>query len=307
MHPATATIGTWSVLDFRLADGTTVPLRLAYTCQGPATGRTFLLLHGYTGSHFALDATPHAADAGWAAAWAGDGKALDTRHDRVITVNLPGSSYGSGWQGGEDSYATVSAMAGAIDALLAQLGVVHLSGVIGYSFGGYVALQLKSDYPARVGYVLALCTAVQGRGGTADVDAMRQLDSVDKRYTFRVATLMKAGLAEWAQDHGEAALQEQLAAVRRWAEEYSAASLWRLRAAAVTFAVGRCPPDTTMLYASSDTLFPPPANTPADRIVETRYGHQALVLDPAPWIAPIARWVERCPDTDINTTEVENT
>ncbi|WP_428852198.1 alpha/beta fold hydrolase [Imbroritus primus] len=307
MHAATKTAGTCAVPDFRLADGTAVPLRLAYTCHGPAAGRTFLLLHGYTGSHFALDATPRAADSGWAAAWAGDGKALDTRHDRIITVNLPGSSYGSEWSGGEASYATVKAMAGAIDALLAQLGVAHLSGVIGYSFGGYVALQLKSDYPARVGHVLALCTATQGRGDAADVDAMRRLDSVDKRYAFRVATLMKAGLAEWADDHGDAALQDQLAAVRRWAGEYSAASLWRLRAAAVTFAVAGCPPDTTMLYASSDTLFPPPAGTPSDRIVETRYGHQALVLDPAPWIAPVARWVERCPHTDINTTEVENT
>lgn len=307
MHAATKTIGTCSILDFRLADGAAVPLRLAYTCQGPAGGRTFLLLHGYTGSHFALEATPRAADAGWAAAWAGSGKALDTRRDRVITVNLPGSSYGSAWQGGEDGHATVEAMAGAIDALLAQFGVTHLSGVIGYSFGGYVALQLKSDYPQRVGPVLALCTATQGRGSAADVDAMRQLDSPGKRYDFRVATLMKAGLAEWAQDHGEVALQAQLAAVRRWAEEYSAASLWRLRAAAVTFAVPGRPPDTTMLYASSDTLFPPPAETPADCLIETRYGHQALVLDPAPWIAPIARWVERCPHTDINTTEVEKT
>lgn len=307
MHAVTRTSGTCSIPGFELADGTAVPLRLAYTSQGPADGRTFLLLHGYTGSHFALDAAQPASDAGWAAAWAGDGKALDTRRDRVVTVNLPGSSYGSQWQGGEASYASVEAMARAIDTLLAQLGVAHLSGVIGYSFGGYVALQLKSDYPQRIGHVLALCTAAQGRGGAADVEAMRQLDSADKRYAFRVATLMKAGLAEWAHDHGDAALQAQLAAVRRWAEEYSSASLWRLRAAAVMFAVNGCPPDTTMLYASSDTLFPPPADTPADCLVETRYGHQALVLDPAPWIAPIARWVERCPHTDINTTKVENT
>ena len=289
------TIGTCTIPDFRLADDSVVPLRLAYTSQGSADGRTFLLLHGYTGSHFALDSSQPAADAGWAAAWAGEGRVLDTRADRIITVNLPGSSYGSRWQDGETSYASVPAMASAIEALLTQLGVTQVSGVIGYSFGGYVALQLKADYPQRVGRVLALCTATCGRGGPADVDAMRALDSPEKRYAFRVATLMKAGLKEWADDHGEPALQAQLAAVRRWADEYSTAALWRLRAAAVTFALPQRPPQTTMLYASSDALFPPPADTPVNDVIQTRYGHQALVLDPLPWIAPIADWARACP------------
>ncbi len=292
-------MGECVIEGFRLQDGSTVRLQLAYTCQGPADGRTFLLLHGYTGSHFALDPSQPAADAGWATAWAGEHKALDTCRDRVITVNLPGSSYGSGWVGGEAGYASIEAMAWAIDALLTQLGVAWLSGVIGYSFGGYVALQLKSSYPARVGHVLALCTSAHGRGSFDDVDAMRRLESADQRYAFRVATLMKAGLAEWAQDHGEATMQSQLAAVRRWADEYATASLWRLRAAAVEFALAQRPTQTTMqttmLYASSDSLFPPPADTPVACIIDTPYGHQALVYDPAPWVDPIARWAACCP------------
>jgi hypothetical protein len=28
--------------------------------------------------------------------------------------------------------------------------------------------------------------------------------------------------------------------------------------------------------------------------VSTRYGHQALLLDPGPWVEPIRAWVQHC-------------
>jgi pimeloyl-ACP methyl ester carboxylesterase len=299
--PGAPVAGTTWVDDFRLADGRVVGLRLAYTMAGPRDAPAWLLLHGYTGSHYALaplSASPFpAADAGWAAAWAGPGRDLDTRRVRVITVNLPGSSYGSTWDGTEpdahdDAYATVRNMAQAIDSLLEQLGIERLAGAIGYSFGGYVAQQLKADHPHRVDRVLGLCTGWRGRGSADELPGLRGLTQADDRFAFRVATLMRAGLREWAADRGEGAAGREIDTVRTWASEFSAQSLWRLRAAAIGFALPASPPGTTLLYASSDTLFPPPHPLPEQAaIVVTPYGHQSLLLDPAAWRGPIARWL----------------
>lgn len=280
-------------VDLRLADGPVVRTRLAYASQGPEDAPAYLLLHGYTGSHFALDAHGPAADAGWAAAWAGPGKALDTRRCRVLTMNLPGSAYGSDWPGADGAHASVAGMADAACGLLDALGVERLDGVIGYSFGGYVALQLRATRPSRVRRALALCSARQGRGSLDELDALRRLDDPDKRYAFRVETLMRAGLAEWARDQGPQALARELGRVRQWAHEFTSTALWRLRAAAATFSLPAWPTDTTVLQAASDTLFPLTADRPTQALsVPTPYGHQALLLDPDPWIGPIGAWID---------------
>ncbi len=280
-------------LDLRLADGRVVRARVAYTSQGPEDAPAYLLLHGYTGSHFALDPSGPAADAGWAAAWAGPGKALDTRRHRVITMNLPGSAYGSGWDGADRTHASVAAMADAACGLLDALGIARLGGVIGYSFGGYLALQLRAAWPSRVRRALALCSARQGRGSLDGLDALRRLDDPDKRYAFRVETLMRNGLTQCARDQGPQALARELGRVRQWAQEFTPDALWRLRAAAATFALPAWPSDTTALQAASDALFPPTADRPARAAtVPTPYGHQALLLDPAPWVEPIAAWID---------------
>ena len=283
-------------LDLRLADGHVVRARLAYTSQGPEDAPAYLLLHGYTGSHFALDPNGPAADAGWAAAWAGPGKALDTRRHRVLTMNLPGSAYGSGWDGADSAdsaHASVAAMADAACGLLDALGIARLDGAIGYSFGGYVALQLRAARPSRVRRALALCSARQGRGSLDGLDALRRLDDPYKRYAFRVDTLMRNGLAPWAHDQGPQALARELGRVRQWAQEFTPAALWRLRAAAATFSLPAWPSDAALLQAASDALFPPTADRPAQAgTVSTPYGHQALLLDPGPWVGPIAAWID---------------
>ncbi|GAA5232769.1 alpha/beta fold hydrolase [Verticiella sediminum] len=280
------------VEDFRLADGTAVTLRLAYTRCGPCDAPAYLLLHGYAGSHHALAPCDDAADAGWASAWVGPGRVLDTDRAQVITVNLPGSAYGSGWEGAQDSHASVRGMAQGIDVLLERLGIPRLAGAIGYSFGGYVAQQLKADFPQRVDRVLGLCTATRGRGAPEELAALRALADADRRAEFRHAVLMRSGLCEWAADQGEAALARELRNIRRWAGQFSAQALWRLRAAAIGFGLAHCPADTHLLYASSDALFPPPDPLPAHAsVVVTRYGHQALLYDPGPWLAPIRAWL----------------
>ncbi len=278
--------------DFRLAYGEVVRLTLAYTQCGPRDAPAYLLLHGYTGSHYASAENANAADAGWAAPWVGAGKTLDTTQVQVITVNLPGSSYGSQWQGAPDGHASVRGMAAALDALLEQLGIATLAGVIGYSFGGYVALQLKVDYPLRVRRVLGLCTALQGRGSASELPMLRALVEPGQRVEFRQRVLERSGLLEWVRDQGETASQRERQRVIQWAGEFGADALWRLRAGAIGFDVGACPPETTLLYASSDALFPPPTHLAANmRVVATPYGHQALVYDPGPWMAPIAAWL----------------
>ena len=282
------------ISDFRLADGTAVDLRLAYTRCGPQDAPAYLILHGYAGSHHALALHPDAPDAGWAMAWAGPGRAVDTLRNQVLTVNLPGSAFGSRWEGAPHTYASVSGMARAIAGLLDHLGVPCLAGAIGYSFGGYVAQQLKADHPERAGRVLALCTSHRGRGSADELAFLRGLTDAASRADFRRSVLLRAGVREWAEDHGEAALQQEWQAVDQWARQFDAAALWRLRAAALGFALERSPAGTTLLYASSDALFPPPDPLPAcAATVNTRYGHQALLLDPAPWAQPIRDWIQR--------------
>ncbi len=280
--------------DFRLADGEVVRLQLAYTQSGPRHAPAYVLLHGYAGSHFAVAEYAKAADSGWASAWVGSGKALDTRHVQIITVNLPGSSYGSQWSGAVNGYASVSGMAHAVIALLEQLGIDELEGVIGYSFGGYVALQLKADHPLRVKRVLGLCTAIKGRGDASELPALRALAQPAQRQAFRTRVLERSGLLEWVRDRGEAAQRSEHQRVQQWAHEFSAESLWRLRAAAVAFDVGDCPPDSILLHASSDRLFPPPDQPqPNTHVVHTPYGHQALLYEPQAWIEPIRSWARQ--------------
>jgi homoserine acetyltransferase len=178
---------------FRLADGTPVNLRLAYTRCGPEDAPAYLILHGYAGSHHALAPHPDAIDGGWAAAWAGPGRALDTDSVQVLTVNLPGSAYGSCWEGAPHTHASVEGMAQAIAALLDGLDLPQLAGAIGYSFGGYVAQQLKASHPERVRRVLGLCTAPRGRGNPDELAFLRGLTDAAARADFRRSVLLRAG------------------------------------------------------------------------------------------------------------------
>lgn len=279
--------------DFRLADGRVVKLALAYTRTGPRDAPSYVILHGYTGSHHALDPAAGVSDAGWASSWAGPGRCLDTRKVQVITVNLPGSAYGSSWDGDAQGYTSVRGMAAAIDTLAEQLGIAAVKGVIGYSFGGYVAMQLKADYPYRFGRVLALCTAWKGRGRVSELQALKALDTAASRRDYREDVLLRSGLRELIAMQGPTAQQREYARLDAWAQEFDAVSLYRLRAAAIEFDLEQCPPATQLAYASSDTLFPPPSPLPANAVViQTPLGHQSLVYDPNAWHETIASWIE---------------
>ena len=288
--------------DVRLANARRVRLRLAMTDDGPADAPCWLLLHGISGSHHALAADAgRAADGGWAASWAGPGRLLDTRSQRVLTVNAPGSAYGSDWPddpagstGTLDDHVPVAEAARAIVAALDRLGIDRLHGVIGYSFGGYLAGRLIHDRPDRVRRALLVCSDIAGRGSRADLAAIDALDSAPARAAWRLETVLANGLAAWIADHPDEGGAAERARIVRWADEFDARAIRRLRAAAIGHRLPALPPRTTRLLASSDRLFPPPADPgadPATRIVTTRYGHQSLLLEPADWHDALARWL----------------
>lgn len=278
--------------DFRLADGAVVKLSLAYTRAGPHDAPTYVVLHGYTGSHHAHDCVSSVSDVGWAGTWIGPGRCLDTRTTQVITVNLPGSAYGSSWSGNVESYASVRGMAAAIDTLAEQLGIATLDGVIGYSFGGYVAMQLKADYPNRVARVLGLSTAWKGRGNVSELEPLKALSTAACRRDYREQVLLRSGLKELITMHGPDVQRREYARLDAWAQEFDTLSLWRLRAAAIEFDLAQCPPDTQLVYASSDTLFPPPTPLPANAsVIPTIFGHQSLIYDPGAWRQTIESWI----------------
>jgi pimeloyl-ACP methyl ester carboxylesterase len=295
--------GVTRIENFRLANGSLVPLDIAFTRTGPRQGPAYLIVHGYTGSHHALDPEAHTSDAGWAHEWAGPGKALDTHQVQVITVNLPGSAYGSTWFGAEESYATVKGMAYAIDSLVRQLEIPLLVGVIGYSFGGYVAMQLKTDFPDRVRHVLGVCTAWQGRGHPDELNRLKNLRTSDERRELRRQVLQRSGLEAFALQHDEAATHREEARLHQWANEFTTQALWRLRAAAIDFQLPHCPPNTRLLYASSDALFAPPEPLPPQgHVVQTALGHQSLLYDPACWLPYIKAWL-RDPATNFKHSQ----
>ncbi len=293
--------GAFSVLvpGVALAGGRRVALRLAMTAEGPADGPAWLLLHGISGSHYALAGHAGlASDGGWAASWAGPGRLLDTRTQRVLTVNAPGSCYGSDWTADRTSDAAeldhvpIQASAGAIVAALAQLGVRRLAGVIGYSYGGYLAGRLLQDYPDVVPRALLICSGLTGRGGLAGLQSRRDLDDAEGRFQWRMAGLREHGLADWLADRDPAAAAAEQQRVRRWAGEFDRRAILHLRAAAEGHRLPALPPGGQLLLASSDRMFAPPDPLPAQaRVVQTPYGHQSPLLDPSAWHDGIAAWL----------------
>jgi len=93
--------------DFRLESGQSLPvLELAYETYGslsPARDNAILMVHGYTSSHHAAGRNAPgkqgrgvaAGATGWFDGLIGPGKAVDTNHSFVVSVNALGSAHGS--------------------------------------------------------------------------------------------------------------------------------------------------------------------------------------------------------------------
>ncbi|MFB6069671.1 MAG: homoserine O-acetyltransferase [Halanaeroarchaeum sp.] len=187
----TADQSATSVVDvgeFAFERGGSVDLDVAYRTYGDPTNPPVLVCHALTGSHHVAGDAPGDVG-GQAAGWwddvVGEGRPIDTREFHVVSVNVPGSHYGTtgpasegpdGEPYGPDFPAvTVADWVRAQAAVLDHLGIDTLYAVVGGSVGGMNAIEWAKRFPARVERVAAIATA-------ARVDAQTlALDSVARR------------------------------------------------------------------------------------------------------------------------------
>lgn len=306
---------------FALDSGATLaPLELAYHTYGtlsPARDNAVLLLHGISASHHALACADQPAnDAGWASGWLGPGSAIDTERFFVVCPNAPGSCFGSSGPRSVDAttgepyglrlpHLTIADTVRAQHALLSSLGIERLHAVVGYSYGGYQAFQWAVSYSQAVGRVAVFASAAKGNANPEELARLIALSestqSGDALAQYRRALLERYGYATFLQDQlGVDAARARLdAEASAWAREFDPASLVALRRAAASFDVtdrlARISAPMLLAWSSSDTLFPSDAcRALATRMrdagcnartleVETRYGHAAPMVEPAPW------------------------
>lgn len=119
-------------------------VRVRYRIHGPA-GAPVVLLAGGTSAGRAARELPGDAAPGWWEAGIGPGRPLDTRRFRVLSfdwltpTDLPGCL-------AIDTHDQAAAWS----AALHHLGIHRLHAVVGYSYGGMVALALAASEPALV-------------------------------------------------------------------------------------------------------------------------------------------------------------
>jgi homoserine O-acetyltransferase len=154
-------------------------LEVAYEAWGTLSDKAdnvILLCHGYTSN-------PHAI--GWWSGLIGPGKALDTNRWYVVCCNMPGSAYGSSGPpsmnpdtgnpyGPDFPPLTLADMANAQDRLLRHLGIEHLAAVVGYSFGGQLALQWAISQPRRMNALVVVASGLRTRNTATAVKALEQ-------------------------------------------------------------------------------------------------------------------------------------
>ncbi|MGQ9896542.1 MAG: homoserine O-acetyltransferase MetX [Acidobacteriota bacterium] len=165
MEPIEPTVECDVVLDerpFQLETGDRLPevtLRCAWYGQ-PATapGGVILVCHALTGSARVAD---------WWGGLVGPGRLFDPARYAIIGINVLGSCYGSTGPttldrrrgrpyGARFPLVTIGDMVRAQYLALCQLGIGHLTAVIGGSIGGMQALRWATDFPD----MLDVCCAI---------------------------------------------------------------------------------------------------------------------------------------------------
>jgi len=153
------------------------PFELAYETYGEindAKDNAILVCHALTGSHHASGLYDGDRKPGWWDGLIGDDKAIDTKINFVICINVPGSCYGSTGPM-SDAYPseapyrlkfpvlTVKDMIRAQKHLLSSMGIHHLKAIVGGSLGGMQALQFAVDYPNFADKTIALAATYATR------------------------------------------------------------------------------------------------------------------------------------------------
>jgi homoserine O-acetyltransferase len=312
-------------------------LEVAYETYGTLAddaANAVLICHGYTSN-------PNAA--GWWSGLIGPGKALDTDRWFMVCCNMLGSAYGSSGPasmnpdtgkpyGPDFPELTLADMAAAQDRMLRSLGIEQLAAIVGYSFGGQLALQWATASPTRMKCVAVVASGLRSRNDADSVSALEQrfatcagwngghyLDGADNERDIRrelrdirLATLRAYGFERHTSDRlkDDAQVAEQMHQVTsKWASEFDANSLITLRRANVRFDATplldniRAP----LLYVLSrtDSLYPPSLAQPAiDRLceagkdasyfeIDSDYGHFAPSADWRLWGEKLARFIEQ--------------
>jgi homoserine O-acetyltransferase len=145
-----------------------------YGSLNAARSNAVLVCHALNASHHA--AGVHADDTpGWWDNLIGPGKPLDSERFFVISINNPGSCFGSTGPmsvnpdaadaaaarpyGADFPVVTVEDWVDAQALLVERLGITTLAAVIGGSLGGMQALAWTLRFPARVRHCIAIATA----------------------------------------------------------------------------------------------------------------------------------------------------
>ena len=173
---------------FEFECGESIPeLTLAYETYGEFTGdNAVLVCHALTGSaHVTGRGTEATAGqaAGWWDAVIGPGKAIDTNEYFVVSVNVPGSCYGStgpssenpetGEPYGTDFPAvTVGDWTRAQRQLLDEIGVGRIHAIIGGSVGGMNVLDWGARYPDDANLLIPVAAAARLDAQSLGLDAI---------------------------------------------------------------------------------------------------------------------------------------
>ncbi len=126
--------------------------------------------HHAAGLHLGSDGEPDPRSEGWWNNLIGPGKPLDTNHFFVISINNPGSCFGSTGPmhinpatgriyGASFPVVTVEDWVNAQARVIDALGIEQLAAVLGGSLGGMQALSWTLQYPERVRHCVAVATA----------------------------------------------------------------------------------------------------------------------------------------------------
>jgi homoserine O-acetyltransferase len=312
-------------------------LEVAYETYGTLTNdaaNAVLICHGYTSN-------PNAGD--WWSGLIGPGKALDTDRWFIVCCNMLGSAYGSsgppsmnpdtGRAYGPDFPELMLAdMANAQDRVLRSLGVEQLAAIVGYSFGGQLALQWATSLPTRMKCLVVVASGLRSRNDASSVSKLEQrfaacagwnsghyLDGGDNERNIRqelrdirLQTLRAYGFERHASDRlkdDELVAQQMLEVTTKWASEFDANALITLRRANVRFDATpfvdniRAP----LLYVLSrtDSLYPPDLAQPATELLhnagkdaryfelDSDYGHFAPSADWRAWGDELARFIDQ--------------
>ncbi len=151
---------------FRLEDGGTLPrIDVAWESCGretPANDNVIFICHALTGdAHVAGMRPGETESSGWWDGIVGPGRAIDTNRYRVICANVLGGCKGTTGPssinpatgrpyGGSFPRFTIGDTVEVYRSLLRQLGVTHLVGLVGGSFGGIQVIEWITAHPGEV-------------------------------------------------------------------------------------------------------------------------------------------------------------